>query len=163
MCRVSSLRQPYMFTERAGRRFMRTIHRAHHVHTKPVKQPQICLHNPTRIVSTFGGRDPAVCEYLRSGRHEFYPTYSQNTPLCVTKEARTYVGRRAKREYLYIDDAVEAYLMLGAISDAKLERNRIFNFGAGKPVAVRDLIKTIGKLIREEIEIVKEKRIGKEK
>ncbi|MEK7119619.1 MAG: NAD(P)-dependent oxidoreductase, partial [Patescibacteria group bacterium] len=67
-------------------------------------------------------------------------------------------GGQAKREYLYINDAVEAYLMLGALSDAKFERNRIFNFGAGKPVAVQDLIKTIGKLINEDIVIVKEKK-----
>ncbi len=64
-------------------------------------------------------------------------------------------GGTAKREYLYIDDAVEAYLMLGAISDVKLERNRIFNFGAGMPVAVRDIIKTIGKLMGAKIEIVR--------
>ncbi len=66
-------------------------------------------------------------------------------------------GGAAKREYLYIDDAVAAYLMLGAISDAKLERNRIFNFGAGTPVAVRDIINTIGELMGERIEIVKAK------
>lgn len=66
-------------------------------------------------------------------------------------------GGSAKREYLYIDDAVEAYLMLATLSDVKLERNRIFNFGAGKPVAVRDIIKTIGKLVGEEIEIVRAK------
>lgn len=71
-------------------------------------------------------------------------------------------GGAAKREYLYIDDAVEAYLMLGAISDIKLERNRIFNFGAGSPVAVRDIINTIGKLMGAKIEIVriKEDREG---
>lgn len=65
-------------------------------------------------------------------------------------------GGTAKREYLYIDDAVEAYLMLAALSDAKLERNRIFNFGAGRPIAVQDLIKTIGKLAGVAIRIVKE-------
>ncbi len=71
-------------------------------------------------------------------------------------------GGTAKREYLYIDDAVDAYLKLGAMSDAKLEKNRIFNFGAGTPVSVRDIIKTIGKLTGERIEIVriKEDREG---
>ena len=64
-------------------------------------------------------------------------------------------GGEAKREYLYIDDAVDAYLMLGAISSAKLERNRIFNFGAGTPASVRDIINNIGKLVGENIEIVK--------
>lgn len=68
-------------------------------------------------------------------------------------------GGTAKREYLYIDDAIEAYLMLGALSDAKLERNRVFNFGAGKPIAVRDLINTIGKIAGAEIKIVREKDV----
>lgn len=66
-------------------------------------------------------------------------------------------GGTAKREYLYIDDAVEAYLMLGAISDAKLERNRVFNFGAGRPIAVQNLITTIGKLVGVTTKIIREK------
>lgn len=66
-------------------------------------------------------------------------------------------GGLAKREYLFIDDAVDAYLMLGILSDAKLERNRIFNFGAGTPISVRDIIKTIGNLIGEKLEIIKVK------
>lgn len=68
-------------------------------------------------------------------------------------------GGTAKREYLYIDDAIEAYLMLGAISDVKLERNRIFNFGSGNPIAVRDIIKTIGRIAGAEIKIVREKDV----
>ncbi len=55
-------------------------------------------------------------------------------------------GGTAKREYLYIDDAVEAYCMLAVMSEDKLEKNRIFNFGAGRPVAVVDVIRRIGKL-----------------
>lgn len=70
-------------------------------------------------------------------------------------------GGTAKREYLYIDDAVEAYFLLATMSEDKLEKNRIFNFGAGKPIAVRNLIKTIGKIAGVEIEIVKEK-VGRE-
>lgn len=66
-------------------------------------------------------------------------------------------GGTAKREYLYIDDAVEAYFLLATMSEDKLEKNRIFNFGAGKPIAVRNLIETIGKIAGVEIEIVKEK------
>jgi CDP-glucose 4,6-dehydratase len=68
-------------------------------------------------------------------------------------------GGTAKREYLYVDDAVEAYLMLGAISDVKLERNRIFNFGSGKPIAVQDIITTIGKLAGVTIRIIREKDV----
>ena len=68
-------------------------------------------------------------------------------------------GGTARREYLYIDDAIDAYLMLGAISDEKLGRNRIFNFGSGTPIAVRDLIRAIGKIAGVEIKIIKEKDV----
>ncbi|MDP1721701.1 MAG: NAD(P)-dependent oxidoreductase [Candidatus Gottesmanbacteria bacterium] len=63
-------------------------------------------------------------------------------------------GGTAKREYLYIDDAVAAYLMLGAMPAVKLERNRIFNFGAGNPIDARGIIEAIGGLIGEKITIV---------
>ncbi len=66
-------------------------------------------------------------------------------------------GGGAKREYLYIDDAVEAYLMLATMSSAKLEKNRIFNFGAGRPLTVEDLIKRIGKLSGSSIRIERTK------
>lgn len=63
-------------------------------------------------------------------------------------------GGTAKREYLYIADAVDAYLMLGALSDSKLESNRIFNFGAGNPMDVRGIIETIGGVMGKKIDIV---------
>lgn len=64
-------------------------------------------------------------------------------------------GGSAKREYLYIDDATQAYLLLATISDAKLERNRIFNFGTDLPVSVRDLIQTIGTLAGTPVRLVR--------
>ena len=71
-------------------------------------------------------------------------------------------GGKAKREYLYIDDAVEAYLLLATMQEDKLEKNRIFNFGAGNPMAVMELIRRIGTLIGTPIRIkhVKEEREG---
>lgn len=68
-------------------------------------------------------------------------------------------GGDARREYLYIDDAIAAYLLLGEISNAHFERNRIFNFGAGKPIAVCDLVKMIGKLADTPICIKREKNL----
>lgn len=52
-------------------------------------------------------------------------------------------GGSAKRQYLYIDDAIRAYSMLGQITDASLEKNRIYNVGTGTPVSVRELITKI--------------------
>lgn len=55
-------------------------------------------------------------------------------------------GGEATREYLYISDAVQAYILLGSVSESMLERNRIFNFGAGSPISVRALVEKIGTL-----------------
>lgn len=52
-------------------------------------------------------------------------------------------GGSIKREYLYIDDAIRAYSLLGRITDKQLEKNRIFNVGTGVPISVRDLIAKI--------------------
>lgn len=55
-------------------------------------------------------------------------------------------GGSARREYLYVGDAVEAYLLLAAVPGSTVEKNRIYNFGTGTLVSVTELIRTIGKL-----------------
>ncbi len=62
-------------------------------------------------------------------------------------------GGNAKRDYLYIDDAVSAYDLLGKMSDAQIERNRIYNFAAGHPVTAKKLIETIIALMGKEVKI----------
>lgn len=52
-------------------------------------------------------------------------------------------GGRAVREYLYIDDAIAAYDLLARLSDDKVEKNRIYNFGSRDAVSVRELIARI--------------------
>lgn len=52
-------------------------------------------------------------------------------------------GGGAKRDYLYIDDALRAYDLLGKISDRQIDRNRIYNFATGKPVTAKKLMETI--------------------
>lgn len=47
------------------------------------------------------------------------------------------------RDYLYIDDAVQAYLALGKRADAAGVRGEAFNFGTAEPVAVLALVKKI--------------------
>ncbi|MCC7495668.1 MAG: NAD-dependent epimerase/dehydratase family protein [Fimbriimonadaceae bacterium] len=47
------------------------------------------------------------------------------------------------RDYLYIDDAVEAYLLLGAAADRPEVRGRAFNFGTGREVSVLELVQTM--------------------
>ncbi|MCL4359698.1 NAD-dependent epimerase/dehydratase family protein [Patescibacteria group bacterium] len=52
-------------------------------------------------------------------------------------------GGSAEREYLYIDDAVRAYDVLGKIEASAIERNRIFNFGGFRSITVEALVKKI--------------------
>lgn len=52
-------------------------------------------------------------------------------------------GGGAKRDYLYIDDALRAYDLLGKISDRQIDRNRIYNFATGKPVTAKKLMEMI--------------------
>ena len=49
----------------------------------------------------------------------------------------------AVRDFLYIDDAVNALTLLVEKNLLSRKRNRIFNFGSGKPVAIDDLVKKI--------------------
>lgn len=71
-------------------------------------------------------------------------------------------GGRARREYLYIDDAVAAYLQLAEMDEGKLEKNRIFNFGAGQPVTAAELVRRIGRIAGVPVRITKakEERVG---
>lgn len=47
------------------------------------------------------------------------------------------------RDFLYIDDAIRAYLMLAEKNLPKQKRGRIINFGTGKPVGIVDLVEKI--------------------
>ncbi len=69
-------------------------------------------------------------------------------------------GGKAKREYIYIDDAINAYLLLATMLEDKLEKNRIFNFGSGRPVTVVELVRRIGKVVGHSVRI---KHIRKER
>lgn len=61
----------------------------------------------------------------------------------VRNEQPVLWGGGAKRDYLYIDDALRAYDLLGKISDRQIDRNRIYNFATGKPVTARKLMEMI--------------------
>lgn len=64
-------------------------------------------------------------------------------------------GGGAKRQYLYIDDAVDAYINLAKLDEKMIGRNRIYNFGSGDPISVRDLIKKIIDLSGKDLNIEK--------
>lgn len=62
-------------------------------------------------------------------------------------------GGQATREYLYIDDAVSAYVKLLQLDIATVGKNRVFNIGSGNVISVKDLIEKIIKISGVEMEI----------
>lgn len=64
-------------------------------------------------------------------------------------------GGGAVRDYLYIDDVIEAYLLMAEIDISKIGRNRIFNFGSGDKISVKDLIEKIISLSGKKLTIKK--------
>ena len=65
-------------------------------------------------------------------------------------------GGEAIRDYLFIDDAIDAYLLLAKISMNKVGGNRVFNFGSSNMISVEDLIKKIIKISGKNSAIKKE-------
>lgn len=65
-------------------------------------------------------------------------------------------GGESVREYLYIDDAISAYLLLAQKQPTSDKQERIFNFGSGKPINVvklaNKIIELSGRHLRVEIE-----------
>lgn len=52
-------------------------------------------------------------------------------------------GGKAVRDYLFIDDAIDGYIKLAMVDIKKVGKNRIFNFGSGNRISVKDLIEKI--------------------
>lgn len=71
----------------------------------------------------------------------------------IRNQSPTMWGGSAVRDYLYIDDAVSAYLKLAMIDIKKIKGNRIFNFGSGNTITVEDLIKKIIELSGKRLKI----------
>ena len=60
-----------------------------------------------------------------------------------------------KRDYLYVDDVVDAYLLLCDKSEQPEVRGLPFNFGTGQPYSVSEIVGRLRQLIgREDLEPV---------
>lgn len=59
------------------------------------------------------------------------------------------------RDFLYISDAIDAYLRLGSVDINKIGSNRIFNFGTGMPITAREVVEKIIQISGEEVIINK--------
>ncbi len=51
------------------------------------------------------------------------------------------------RDYVYVEDAVDAYLAMAAGADRDDVKGEAFNFGPGEPVSVLEIVNTIAKLM----------------
>lgn len=61
------------------------------------------------------------------------------------------------RDFLYIEDAVRAYLILAQKKLDNGKRVRVFNFGTGRPINIHDLVLKIIKLMNKNIKVKTEK------
>lgn len=57
------------------------------------------------------------------------------------------------RDFLYIDDAINAYLMIAQKKLDNKKRMRIFNFGTGEQIKIYDLVQKIIQIMRKEIKV----------
>lgn len=64
-------------------------------------------------------------------------------------------GGEGIRDYLYIDDAIDAYIKLATVDFKKVGNNKIFNFGSENKTSVKDLIEKIILLSEKKLKITK--------
>ncbi len=64
-------------------------------------------------------------------------------------------GGKAIRDYLFIDDAIDAYLLLAKTEIKKVDENGVFNFGGNSIISVENLIKKIIKITGKNLKIKK--------
>src|SRR5579859_343139 len=64
-------------------------------------------------------------------------------------------GGNSERSYLYINDAVDAYIQLLQLNMKEIEKNRIYNFGSDDLISVNDLTKKIIELSGKDLQIAK--------
>jgi CDP-glucose 4,6-dehydratase len=76
----------------------------------------------------------------------------------LKKESPRMWGGNAQRDYIYIEDVVSAYIKLGELPGSLMDHNRIYNFGTGEVISVRQLIEKIIKLSGNEFHIEKIKK-----
>lgn len=73
----------------------------------------------------------------------------------MTNQMPSMWGGKVKRSYLYVDDAVTAYLKLAAFEKFDQNSSRIFNFGNNEIISVEELIRKIIKLSGRNVKVNK--------
>lgn len=64
-------------------------------------------------------------------------------------------GGEIRRDYIFIDDVIDAYLKLGAVDMELIGKDRVFNFGGKNIISVKKLIEKIIKISKKDIQIKK--------
>jgi CDP-glucose 4,6-dehydratase len=84
----------------------------------------------TRLANIYGGGDP--------NRSRIVP----DTILALMSDKQPVIRSDGspERDYLYVEDAVDAYLAIAESLDDDANRGRAWNAGTGEPVSVRDLV-----------------------
>jgi CDP-glucose 4,6-dehydratase len=73
----------------------------------------------------------------------------------LADEAPKMWGGGAIRDYMFIEDAVNAYLKLAVMPMTNVDKNRIFNFGTGQRLSVKQIIEMIIHLSGKSLSIQK--------
>ncbi|HLB60948.1 MAG TPA: NAD-dependent epimerase/dehydratase family protein [Patescibacteria group bacterium] len=73
----------------------------------------------------------------------------------LSDKCPTMWGGDSIREYLFIDDAIEAYLSVGRAKIDRISGNRIFNFGSGNRISVENLIQRLIVISKKDLTIKK--------
>ncbi|MCB9813615.1 MAG: NAD(P)-dependent oxidoreductase [Pseudomonadales bacterium] len=63
-------------------------------------------------------------------------------------------GGKAIRDYLFIDDAVNAYVSLALANNSVVQKGIIFNFGSNNIISVEDLILKLIKISKKDLKII---------
>ena len=77
----------------------------------------------------------------------------------ITENKVSLWGGGAVRDFLYIDDAIDAYVDLALLDISKIEDNRIINFGGGNTISVKEIVDDIVNISKKEVKIVKETQL----
>jgi CDP-glucose 4,6-dehydratase len=84
----------------------------------------------TRLANLYGGGDPNRSRIVPDTIHAL----QDDKPPVIRSDGSP------ERDYLYVEDAVDAYLAIAQSLDDKQNWGRAWNAGTGDPVAVRDIV-----------------------
>jgi CDP-glucose 4,6-dehydratase len=96
----------------------------------------------TRLANVYGGGDPNDSRIIPDTIHAL-----QDGKRPVIRSDGS-----PERDYLYVEDAVDAYLAIAASLDDKDNWGRAWNAGTGEPVSVRSLVERLIKVAGADVE-----------